>query len=65
VNIAHGMWANYRRKDICIEKEKCIKQRARNAIKNVKYRSSRTVQGLFTAGTATKSTDHHEDSSPF
>lgn len=40
--------------------EKCTKQHAQTAKKNVKCRSNRAATGLFTAGSATKSIDRRD-----
>jgi hypothetical protein len=41
--------------------EKCTRQPALTAEKNVMFLSSQTAQGQFTAESATKNEDHHED----
>ena len=44
------------------DQEKCIKQRALTASRNVKYRSNLRKASLFTAGNAFRSTNQQEDS---
>jgi hypothetical protein len=41
--------------------EKCTRQPALTAEKNVKFLSSQTAQGQFIAESATQNEDHHED----
>jgi hypothetical protein len=41
--------------------ERCTRQPAQTAEKNVKFLSSQTVAGQFTAASATQKEDHHED----
>jgi hypothetical protein len=41
--------------------EKCTRQPAQTAEKNVMFLSSQTVAGQFTAASATQKEDHHED----
>jgi hypothetical protein len=41
--------------------EKCTRQYALTAEKNVKFLSSQTAQGQFIAASATQNEDHQED----
>ncbi len=41
--------------------KRCIRQPVLTAEKNVKFLSSQTVAGQFTAENATQNEDHHED----
>ncbi len=41
--------------------ERCTRQLALTAERNVKFHSSQTAQGQFTAENATLNEDHHED----
>jgi len=50
-----------RRRYRCMEQEKCTRQLVPIAEKNVKYRSSRAVIDLYTAGNVIKNIDHQED----
>ena len=54
-----------RRRYRCMEQEKCTRQLVPIAEKNVKYRSSRAVIDLCTAGNVIKNIDHQEDISFF
>ena len=45
----------------CIITKKCTRQPVLNAKRNAKFHSSQTVQGQFTAESATQNEDHHED----
>jgi hypothetical protein len=44
--------------------EKCTKQPAQTADKNVKFHSSPTEAGQFIAESATQNVDHQEDTKP-
>lgn len=48
-------------KSECIITKKCTRQPVLNAKRNAKFHSSQTVQGQFTAESATQNDDHHED----
>ena len=48
-------------KSECIITKKCTRQPVLNAKRNVKFHSSQTVQGQFTAESATQKIDHHAD----
>jgi len=45
----------------CHIQEKCTRQLALTAERNVMFRSSQTAQGQFTAASATQNEDHHAD----
>ena len=51
---------NAKKKNLTDRPEKCTKQHAQTAAKNVKYHSNQAATGLFTAGSAIRSIDHQD-----